>query len=66
MPMLKTTLLTIGLLVALIGLIWALQGAGIFRYPAESFMIDQTPWIWRGGLVCVAGLVLAAVSRRVL
>ena len=60
----KTVFFALGLVVALVGLVWALQGAGIFRYPAESFMIDQTPWIWRGGLVCVAGLALAAFSRR--
>jgi hypothetical protein len=64
MPKLKTLLFAAGLLAALIGFIWALQGAGIFRYPPESFMIDQRPWIWRGALVCVVGLALALFSRR--
>jgi len=64
MPKLRTVLFALGIVVALVGAIWTLQGAGIFRYPPESFMIDQTPWIWRGALVCVAGLALALFSRR--
>jgi hypothetical protein len=64
MSKLKTILFVVGLLAALLGFIWALQGAGIFRYPPESFMIDQTPWIWRGALVCVMGLAFALFSRR--
>jgi len=65
MPIMRTTLLAVGLFFALAGAIWALQGAGIIRYPPESFMIDQTPWIWRGALVSVAGLAVALFSRRV-
>lgn len=47
----------------LIGLVWMGQGSGYFPYPASSFMIDQTPWILYGGLVCLAGLALLFVSR---
>jgi hypothetical protein len=35
------------------GLVWMGQGSGYFPYPAESFMIDQTP-----------GLVLIIVTGR--
>lgn len=51
-----------GLLV-LIGLIWMGQGSGYFPYPAESFMIDQTPWIYWGALAVAAGLVVIVVTR---
>ena len=42
--MVKLAYLLGGLLV-LIGLVWMGQGSGYFPYPAESFMIDQSPWI---------------------
>ena len=60
----RKILFALGMVIALIGAVWTLQGAGIFRYPAESFMIDQTSWIWRGAVVCVGGLALALLPRR--
>lgn len=56
----------IGFLIALLGLIWIGQGTGYFPYPASSFMINQTPWIWRGGIALVAGLVMVLAGRRLL
>ncbi|WP_368517700.1 MFS transporter [Rhizobium sp.] len=35
-----------------------------FSYPAESFMIDQSPWIYRGALVAIVGVVVIALARR--
>ena len=61
----KIGLLVLGLLATLVGLIWAGQGAGIIRYPAQSFMIDQSPWILRGAIVAVGGVVMAWLSRRI-
>ncbi len=63
--MVKLGLLAIGVFATLAGLIWMGQGAGIIRYPATSFMIDQSPWIWRGALVAVAGVIGVWVSRKV-
>lgn len=54
----------IGLVVALLGLVWIGQGTGLFPYPASSFMINQTPWIWRGAMLLVFGLVVLWASRR--
>lgn len=65
MKIIKLGLLVIGTLATLTGLIWMGQGAGIIRYPADSFMIDQTPWIWRGAMVVVAGVIGVWISRRV-
>ena len=65
MKIIKLGLLVIGTLTTLAGLIWMGQGAGIIRYPADSFMIDQTPWIWRGAMVVVAGVIGVGISRRV-
>ena len=57
-------LLIIGLLIALLGLIWIGQGTGIFPYPASSFMINQTPWVWRGAIALVGGLIIAGLAGR--
>ena len=65
MKIIKLGLLVIGTLATLAGLIWMGQGSGIIRYPADSFMIDQTPWIWRGAMVVVAGVIGVWISRRV-
>lgn len=64
MKITKQGLLVISALVILAGLIWMGQGAGYIRYPATSFMIDQSPWIWRGAMVAVAGVVGVWFSRR--
>lgn len=58
-------LLTIlGVLMALIGLVWIGQGTGMFPYPASSFMINQTPWILRGCVLAVIGVALVWLARR--
>lgn len=64
MNFVKIGLVVISVLATVVGLIWMGQGAGVIRYPAASFMIDQSPWIWRGALVAVAGGVGVLVSRR--
>jgi hypothetical protein len=64
MRLLKIILLVVGVLAVLIGLIWIGQGTGYFPYPASSFMIDQTPWAYRGAVLAVLGLVAMIVSRR--
>jgi hypothetical protein len=61
----RTVLLIIGLLVVLTGLLWIGQGTGTFPYPSYSFMINQTPWAWRGLGTAIAGLIVVFVSRRV-
>lgn len=64
MNALRIVLTIVGVLVTLIGLVWIGQGTGYFPYPASSFMINQSPWILRGALVGVVGLVLIFVARR--
>jgi hypothetical protein len=36
----------------------------LIRWPARSFMIDETRWIYYGGAIAVVGLVLILVARR--
>ena len=60
----RTTVFVVGILLALLGLIWIGQGTGIFPYPSYSFMISQMPWAWYGMGLAVAGLLLIIVARR--
>jgi len=60
----RTTVFVVGILLALLGLIWIGQGTGIFPYPSYSFMISEMTWAWRGAGLVVAGLVLIIVARR--
>jgi hypothetical protein len=64
MTMARTALLTIGILMVLLGLVWIGQGSGYFPYPAESFMINQTPWIYWGLLLAAVGLAVLLISAR--
>jgi hypothetical protein len=59
----KTGLLILGIAAVLIGLLWIGQGTGFINWPASSFMIDQRPWITRGAILTVLGVILIAVSR---
>ena len=60
----KSVLLIIGVAAVLVGLLWIGQGTGLIHWPASSFMIDQRPWVSRGVILAVVGLILIAVSRK--
>ena len=58
----KRVLFVAGIVLVLLGLLWALQGMGLV---GGSFMTNQTKWIYLGGLAALAGLVLLVQRRRV-
>ena len=62
----KTVLLVIGVVAMFMGLLWMGQGTGMVHWPASSFMIDQRPWVLRGGILAAVGLllILVATSRK--
>ena len=47
-----------GLFMIALGIIWALQGAGLLGWPADSFMLGQQPWILRGLALAALGAAL--------
>lgn len=59
----KAALLLLGWVTLLLGLLWVGQGAGLIHWPASSFMIDQRPWVTRGALLAVVGLIFMLLSR---
>jgi hypothetical protein len=60
----KTLFTIIGAALLAMGVLWALQGAGVIRWPAESFMIDARPWVYYGAVTALAGLVILVLARR--
>jgi uncharacterized membrane protein len=61
----KAVLRILGAIMVLMGVVWVGQGSGTFPYPASSFMIDQTPWIYYGLVLAVAGVAVMVAARRV-
>lgn len=49
---------TAGIFLVVMGIIWALQGAGVLDWPARSFMLGQGQWIARGLALAAAGAAL--------
>ena len=54
-------LIVIGGLVALVGIVWTLQGLG---YVGGSFMSGATLWAIIGPIVVLAGLAIVALGLR--
>ncbi len=60
----KLILQILGGLLVFSGLFWALQGAGVIMWPAESFMLAQDQWILYGLITAAVGGVLIWWARR--
>jgi hypothetical protein len=60
----QAALTIIGVVLLLMGLVFMGQGSGYFPYPASSFMISESRWIYYGGAIAAAGLVLIVFARR--
>jgi hypothetical protein len=60
----KALLTIVGLVVFCFGLLFMMQGGGWVRWPAESFMIDASGWIWKGAIVAAIGLVVLWIGVR--
>jgi len=60
----KTLLMLIGIAAVLAGILFMGQGSGYFPYPATSFMINATRWIYYGAGIAVVGLLLIILSQR--
>ncbi|MGD0331857.1 MAG: hypothetical protein ABSA90_01225 [Xanthobacteraceae bacterium] len=59
----KALLLLIGILVVVAGLFFVGQGSGLIQWPAESFMVSQTRWVYYGGAIAAFGAVLIVLAR---
>lgn len=51
-----------GTFLLVMGIIWALQGAGLLNWPANSFMLSQQQWVLNGALTASVGAVLLIIA----
>ena len=59
----KSLLLLVGILVLVAGLFFTCQGSGLIPWPAESFMVSQTRWVYYGAAIAAFGVVLIILAR---
>jgi hypothetical protein len=59
-----TAVFVAGVAVTAFGALFALQGAGIVRWPAESFMVGTVDWIEYGIVIAMIGIGLIAAAAR--
>jgi hypothetical protein len=60
----NSLLTVVGVVLLIMGIVFMGQGSGYFPYPASSFMISQTRWIYYGGAIAIVGLILIVIARR--
>jgi hypothetical protein len=60
----KTLLIIIGVILLLSGVVFMGQGSRYFPYPAESFMIGASQWIYYGGGIALVGVLLLVMGWR--
>ena len=61
----QNILIFAGILGFLLGVLFMLQGLGVIRWPASSFMIDNSVWITRGGILAFLSAILVGGVRLV-
>jgi hypothetical protein len=61
----KALLSIAGLVLTAMGALFALQGSGFVRWPAESFMIGQRAWIEYGVVILLVGIAMLFAARRI-
>lgn len=62
----KSAALVAGIVLVAAGLLFMAQGSGSMSWPASSFMIGETEWVYYGGAIAVLGVLLITVVRRIL
>ena len=60
----RTLLMLVGIIVLAAGLLFVGQGSGYIPWPAESFMISQTKWVYYGAGIALVGLLLIVMARH--
>jgi len=57
----RAVLVVVGVIIALMGVVWVLQGAGILL---GSFMSNDPTWLWIGIVTVGVGLALLVFGLR--
>ena len=64
MAVVRILMVVVGLFAIAFGLLFTLQGLGIVHWPRRSFMLDDTSWAWRGGIMVIGGGLMAWYGRK--
>jgi hypothetical protein len=51
-----------GMFLVALGLVWVLQGTGLLKWPADSFMLGQGEWALRGAGTVLGGAALIGLA----
>ena len=65
MAFLRYLFLIAGFVLAIFGSFFALQGAGVIMWPAESFMLANGDWVTYGIAIAIVGILLILLSRQI-
>jgi hypothetical protein len=57
----RRVVVIVGVIVLLVGVVWALQGAGILM---GSVMSNDQTWLWIGSVTAAIGIVLLGLGIR--
>jgi hypothetical protein len=60
----KGLLTSIGVILILAGVVFMGQGSRYFPWPAESFMVGASQWIYYGGAIAIVGIVALLIAWR--
>jgi hypothetical protein len=60
----KGFLIIVGVILLLAGLVFMGQGSRYFPYPAESFMVGASQWIYYGGGIAAVGIIVLVIAWR--
>ncbi len=64
MIFLRIILNIVGAFALVAGSFFALQGLGIIKWPADSFMLADQKWVLYGALIAAAGALIIVLARR--
>ena len=64
MAVVRILMVVVGLFAIAFGLLFTLQGLGLVHWPRSSFMLDDTSWAWRGGIMVIGGALMAWYGRK--
>ncbi len=64
MAAMKGLMAVVGVAAILMGALWILQGLGVVRWPASSFMLGDAVWARNGAIAAAIGVVLVWFARK--
>lgn len=64
MGALKGIAAIVGIVAAMMGSLFLLQGLGVVRWPSDSFMVGNRDWVLYGAIIALAGGLLVALANR--